>query len=111
MSSTKSSEKPEVIQYIGVGDLLAGEREILNSVVEGELDKLKRKRPNDAINGSLQVKVYQKEGDRKKYSMHLKLQFSKFLIDSSNHDDWDLPTALHKAFESVHNQLQHKDRF
>lgn len=111
MSSTKSSEKPEVIQYIGVGDLQPGEREVLNSVVEGELDKLKRKRPNDSINGSLQVKVYQKEGDRKKYSMHLKLQFSKFLIDSSNHDDWDLPTALHKAFESVHNQLQHKDRF
>jgi ribosome-associated translation inhibitor RaiA len=111
MSSTNSSEKPEIIQYIGVGDLQPGEREVLNSVVEGELDKLKRKHPNDSINGSLQVKVYNKEGDRKKYSMHLKLQFSKFLIDSSNHDDWDLPTALHKAFESVHNQLQHKDRY
>lgn len=111
MSSTKSSEKPQVIQYIGVGDLQSGEREVLNQVVEGELDKIKRKMPKDTVNGTLQVKVYQKEGDRKKYSMHLKLQFSKFLIDSSNQDDWDLPTALHKAFESVHNQLQHKDRF
>jgi ribosome-associated translation inhibitor RaiA len=111
MSSTKSSEKPQVIQYIGVGDLQAGEREVLNQVVEGEIDKLKRKHPNDSINGTLQVKVYQKEGDRRKYSMHLKIQFSKVLIDSSNHDDWDLPTALHKAFESVHNQLQHKNKF
>ncbi len=107
MSSAPHTPHKDTIQYVGVSDLTAEEQAIVNSIVTDEFSKIKRK-INNITDITVHIKTYQKEGGKKKYSMHIKIAAPTHVFDSSNQDDWDLPTALHKAFESVEHQITHK---
>lgn len=107
MSSAPHAPHKDTIQYIGVSDLTEQEKAIVNTIVTDEFSKIKRKL-NNITDITVHVKTYTKEGSKKKYSMHLKVAAPTHVFDSSNQDDWDLATALHKAFESVRNQITHK---
>ncbi len=97
----------EVIQFIGVSDLPAEEQAVVNTLTTEGYEKIKRKLHN-IVNMSVHVKCYQKEGNKKKYSLHVKVAAPTQVFDSSNADDWELPRAVHKAFNDIMNQIQHK---
>jgi len=108
MSSGTPREHSDRIQFIGVSELNAEEQEIVSSITTEYFEKLKRSLHNDT-NLVVHVKTHNVEGNRKKYSMHIRAMLpTKQQFDSTNQDDWELPAVLHKAFESIQNQIKHK---
>ncbi len=103
----KPIPETEVIQFVGVSDLPAEEQEVVQRLTTEHYEKIKRKLHN-LTNMTVHVKCYQKEGNRKKYSMHVKVVAPTQIFDSSNADDWELPRALHKAFTDIKHQIEHK---
>lgn len=107
MSSEKSSQSAELIQFIGLNELTPDEQKIIKTISQDSHDKIRRKL-NNITNMSVHVKAYSKEGSKKKYSMHVKVAAPTHVFDSSNMEDWDLPTAMHMAIESILHQIQHR---
>ncbi|MBW2969741.1 hypothetical protein KY319_01330 [Candidatus Woesearchaeota archaeon] len=97
----------EVIKFVGVSQLPAEEQATVQTLTTEYYEKIKRKLHN-IVNMTVHVKCYQKEGDRRKYSMHVKVAAPTQIFDSSNADDWELPRALHKSFTDILHQIQHK---
>lgn len=97
----------EVIQFVGVSELDAAEQAIVNSLVTENYEKIKRKLHN-IVNMTVHVKCYQKEGNRKKYSLNIKVSAPTKTFDSNMADDWELPRALHKAFDNITHQIEHR---
>lgn len=102
----KFGEK-EVIQFIGVSDLPAEEQAIVHQLTTEHYEKIKRKLHN-LTNMTVHVKCYDKEGDRKKYSLHVKVMAPTKEFNSTKADDWELPRAVHKAFNDIDAQIKHR---
>jgi len=107
MSRTNPNPSPEVIQFVGVSELSPEDQATVKSISTDEFEKIKRELHN-ITNMTVHVKCYEKEGDRKKYSMHVKVVAPTKVFDSSKADDWDLAKAMHMACESILHQIQHK---
>ncbi len=107
MSRTNPTPTPEVIQFVGVSDLSSEEQATINTITTEQFEKIKRELHN-ITNMTVHVKCYQKGGDKKKYSMHVKVVAPTHVFDSSNADDWELPRAIRKAFDDVLHQIQHR---
>ncbi len=107
MSRTNPAATPEVIQFVGVSELSAEEQATIQTITTEQFEKIKRDLQN-ITNMTVHVKFYQKGGEKKKYSMHVKVAAPTHVFDSSNADDWELPRALHKAFEDIRHQIQHR---
>ncbi len=56
------------------------------------------------------IKEYDRPGKAHKYSIHLNVNFPGRPAVSCNSQDWDLRRAMHKAFNDVHGNLQHRFR-
>jgi len=97
----------EVIQFVGVNCLSAEEQEVIQRLTTENYEKIKRDLRN-ITNMTVHVKCYEKEGNRKKYSMHVKVIAPTKEFNSSKADDWELPRALHKAFNDIRSQIQHR---
>lgn len=97
----------EVIQLVGVNKLPAEEQAVVQEITTSEYEKVKRDMHNltDLV---VHVKTYEKDGGRKKYSLHVRVNAPSVMFESSRSDDWDLRRAMHKAFEDVKNQVKHK---
>lgn len=108
MASGTPKQKEDRIQFIGVSSLSADEQDTVNKLTTEYFEKIKRSLHNET-NLVVHVKTHNAEGGRKKYSMHVRAMApTKQQFDSSNQDDWALPAALHKAFESIQHQITHK---
>jgi len=101
----KFGEK-EVIRFIGVSDLPAEEQAIVQDVTTQHYEKIKRKLQN-ITDMTVHVKCYAKDGDRKKYSLHVAVAAPTKVFNSSNAEDWELPRVLHKAFNDIDAQVVH----
>jgi hypothetical protein len=102
----KFGEK-EVIQFVGVSSLPADEQEIVHRLTTEHYEKIKRDLRN-ITNMTVHIKCYEKEGNRKKYSMHVKVVAPTREFNSTKADDWELSRALHKAFNDIRSQIQHR---
>ncbi|MBI4146651.1 hypothetical protein HY489_04925 [Candidatus Woesearchaeota archaeon] len=108
MSSGKEKTKEEIIQFVGVSSLAPSEQEVVQILTTEYFDKIKRAVHN-MTNLTVHVKAHNAEGNRKKYSLHVRVQVpTKNTFESCNADDWELPRAVHKAFEDVQSQIRHK---
>ena len=107
MSNSAPKQKDEIIRFVGVNELSAGEQEIIKKLTTENYLKIKRDL-QDITNLVVHVKFYAGEGSRKKYSMHVRVAASKHNFESTNADDWEIHTALHKAFEEIKSQIHHK---
>lgn len=108
MSSGVERNKEEIIQYVGVSDLNEEERAAVNRVTTEGYEKVKRDLQN-LTNLLVHIKTYNKEGDRKKYSVHLRVDApTKINLASSRSDDWEIAAAMHKAFDDVRAQIRHR---
>jgi len=102
----KFGEK-EVIQFTGVSDLSAEDQAIVHTITTEHYEKIKRDLHN-LTNMTVHVKCYEKDGNRKKYSLNVKVMAPTKEFNSSNADDWELSKALHEAFINIRNQIQHR---
>lgn len=99
----------EVIQFIGLKDLLPEEQGLVQSLTTKGYEKIKRDLRN-ATSLTVHVKRYKKassEEKRQKYSVHVKvIAATRRPIVSCMAHDWDLPRAMHKAFNDIKSQLK-----
>jgi len=94
-----------IIQYVDIEK--AGDQEdYIKSLIEKTASKL----DPDTLKDSkliVDLKEHEKEGSRKKFSFHIKLEAPSTML-SAHADDWDLVKATHKVLDNLENEFQHK---
>ena len=99
--------KEEVIQFIGVSDLNAEEQAIVNALSTEYYQKIKRSL-NNLTSLAVHVKVHSKEGSKKKFAIRIRAIAPTSIIEAKLAHDWDLARTLHKAFENIEKEIEHK---
>ncbi|MBW2969460.1 hypothetical protein KY315_01055 [Candidatus Woesearchaeota archaeon] len=97
----------EIIQFVGVKDLEPMEQETVQRLTTENYEKIKRALKN-ITSLKVHVKMYKKEGEQKKFSMHVQAIYPGGTIESNKSHDFELPKALHQAFADVLVQIEHK---
>lgn len=98
----------EQIQFVGMNDLEPTDQYTVQKICAENYNKIKRGLKN-SLSLIVHIKCYEKEGGKKKYSIHIRcLSPSKIMIESCRSHDWELARAIHKAFEDIKNQINHK---
>jgi hypothetical protein len=102
----------ELVQFVGLKDLAPEEQDLVQGLTTKAYEKLKRDLQNTA-SVVVHIKRYKKasgpgEEKRQKFSVHVKViaPTKKPLVSSMAHD-WELPRAVHKAFNDIQAQLKH----
>lgn len=85
------------------------EKETLDRLLNEYYEKIKRELKKDIVI-NLNLKIYEKgekgERGKKKYSLNLKIVNS--VVFKSDSDDYDLARAIHKAFNKVMREIEHR---
>lgn len=93
--------------FVGLKDFSKAEQIKINSLTEEYCKKIEMDLPNSTL--VLQVKKHAATGKRVNYSVHARIDAPAFLIEAKA-DDWDLSVVLHKVFDKVIHQIQHRFR-
>lgn len=97
----------ELIQFIGVDELENEDKEMVNTLANEYYDKYKTFLQNQ-VNLIVHVKCHDKEGNRKKYSIHARIISPTVTFESDKATDWDLARTLHKTFKNLENEIRHR---
>ena len=97
----------EIIQFIGVSDLDPMEQDTVQTLTTENYPKIKRALKN-ITSLKVHVKTYKKEGEQKKFSLHVQAIYPGGTIESNKAHDFELPRAIHKAFNDIKEQINHK---
>ena len=85
------------------------EKETLDRLLNEYYEKIKRELKKDIV-VNLNLKIYEKgekgEKGKKKYSINLKVVNS--VVFKSDSYDYDLAKAVHKAFNKIMSEIEHK---
>ncbi|MBS3102996.1 hypothetical protein J4458_06165 [Candidatus Woesearchaeota archaeon] len=95
------------IQVVGIKDLDEMELEAVYRIGDRYYGKLQRAVKNMA-SLVVHIKSYDKEGRQRKYSVHVKLVAPARIFVSTKVHDWNLEKALHKSFQDIERQSQHR---
>lgn len=95
-----------LIQFIGLKDFDSSETSIIKELSEEYYEKLLRDITNAQL--ILELKKYKKDGEKAKYAFHSRVESGKSLALVSKASDWDLKRTLHKLFQKLEHELQHK---
>ncbi|MBI2665542.1 CBS domain-containing protein [Candidatus Woesearchaeota archaeon] len=98
------------LSFIGLNqmDIEPYQKYNIKKICSNESFKLQRGIHND-FSMTIHLKEYGKEGQRHKFSIHMRLEYPGKLITSSQ-DDWDIETALRKAFNNAKNEVSNRLR-
>ena len=98
----------EQIQYIGVADLSPEEQATVQKI-SAEYQTKFQARMHDLEGITVHVKTHSHQSSKKRYAVHARLHLpSRTIIESCTGDDWNLTTAMHKSWEDVVHQVQHR---
>ncbi len=103
----KEIPNQEIIQFIGVHELEPMEQEAVQRLTTESYAKIKRDLKN-ITSLKVHVKVYKKEGEQKKFSLHVQAIFPGGTIESNRAHDFELARAIHKAFNDIKERVNHK---
>lgn len=93
------------IQYIGVNELKDNEKEIVDALSVKHSERIERSL--DGITSfRVHLKVYEKEGNRNKFSITIHI-VGKGKVFRSSASGWDLPKALHQSYLDIEKQIEH----
>lgn len=95
----------EPIQIIGMNELDENELQIVNELSTQYREKLARDLKN-ITSLVVHVKLSQKEGNKKKYTIKTRVIAPTKIFESSD-SDWDLARTLHMVFNDLKRQIQH----
>ncbi len=99
----------ELIQFIGVSELAPEEQAVVSKLSTEHYEKLNRILKNNIENMTVHVKCYAKEGEKKKFSLHVRVKIpSHAVMESCKSHDFDLARALHKSFDDLRVQVEHR---
>lgn len=96
----------EPIQIIGIEELEDDEKGIVTKLVNEYYEKIKMALNKD-ISVKLHTKKHSKAGKRHKYDMRVVVDAPAKMFEAQE-SDWDLSRALHKVFQNVEREIQHK---
>jgi len=100
----------EVLQFVGLRDLSPEEQDTVNRLSTEYYEKVKRAAKN-LTNVKVHIKCYQKEGAKKKFSVHIHVSIpSHAIIESCKSHDFELAKSIHSAFQDVQEQMRKKLR-
>jgi uncharacterized protein YnzC (UPF0291/DUF896 family) len=92
------------LQTKGMELLTEKEKQIADKLLNEYYEKIKRQIKKD-FTFRINFKEYDKEGEKKKYSINAEvLALKKF---SASDYDWDFARALHKVLTKLVNQIEH----
>ena len=96
------------INFVGIRKLDDFEISLLEDLTGKFYSKVNRRFEDIML--TLDIKKYNATGKRKKYSIHLRADHPDInnRVLSAKHFDWDLATALHKTFDSLLSEMDHK---
>jgi ribosome-associated translation inhibitor RaiA len=98
----------EQVQFVGVNELSPEEQALVSRLSTEHYEKLQRTLKT-IENMTVHVKHYEKTGGKRKFSLHVRIKApTKAVIESCTSDDFDLARALHKAFEDLKTQVEHR---
>ena len=98
----------ELIQFIGVNELEPEEQAIVSKLSTEHYEKLHRMMKN-IENMTVHIKCYGEEGGKRKFSLHVRVKAPTMaVIESCKSHDFDLARALHKAFDDLKTQVEHR---
>lgn len=100
----------EMIQFVGVSELAPEEQALVSKLSTEHYEKIKRMIPN-LEQMVVHVKCYENDAQakKKKYSLHVRVKVpSASIIESCKSHDFDLARALHKSFDDIRAQIEHK---
>lgn len=94
------------IKFIGLQDLKLKSYEKYNvtKIVSNQAFKLQRALHNQ-FSLVMHLKEYQKDGNRQKYAINLRVEFPGRIVTVSE-DDWDIETAVRKTLDNAKNKLK-----
>jgi len=97
----------ELIQFVGVNELDPEEQAVVSRLSTEQFEKIRRMVTN-IENMTVHIKSYDKEG-KKKFSLHIRVKApTSAVIESCKSHDFDLARALHKAFDDIRTQIEHR---
>ncbi len=97
----------EKIQYSGLDQVDKKERMLLDKLSAEYYPKIQRMLHNE-LNLHINIKRYNKEGTREKWSIHVQANAPTIKFTSDKASDWDFARTLHKAFKDLENQIKKK---
>ncbi|MEM2916281.1 MAG: hypothetical protein QXT19_02910 [Candidatus Woesearchaeota archaeon] len=98
----------ELIQFVGVNELDAEQQALVSKLSTESFEKFTRLLKN-VEQMVVHIKSYEREGKKKKFSLHVRLKApTTAVIESCKSHDFDLARALHKAFDDIRAQIEHK---
>lgn len=93
------------IEIIGSEILSEEEKSITNKIINEYIPRFEREIKNP-IKLKLDIKEYDKDGKKKKYSINSQIIFSGKVFVSDSWD-WNLAKAINKAMTKIETELEH----
>jgi len=95
------------IQFVGLNDLKLEkyDQQALQKICANEALKLQRAVNNENFSLHVHLKRYEKDGNRCKYAVNMRVEFPGRIVSISQ-DDWDWRTAVRKTFANAKNKVQ-----
>lgn len=94
------------LQVIGMENLDEFEKGIINKLANEYYPKIQRAIKN-MTSIVLHINAHSKGGKRKRYTIKIRAVAPTRVFESSA-EKWDLATALHKAFEEILHEIEHR---
>ncbi|MDP2908031.1 MAG: hypothetical protein Q8O03_08935 [Nanoarchaeota archaeon] len=93
------------ITYVGLKNLDSFEISNLQTLVGRYYPKIQRHFSNATL--TVNIKTANVAGKRKRYTISLRVSAPSVIL-SVEHMDWELQRAVHRAFDGLENEAQHK---
>jgi len=96
----------EQIQITGIDEISEQDKALVNKLSNEYYDKFKRALKNE-ISIKLHIKQHSKTGKKHKSDVRVQLSAPTRIFEAQE-SDWDLARTLHKVFNNLERELQHK---
>ncbi len=94
------------IQIKGIDILTEQEKRLANKLLNEYFPKIERKIKN-IISLKVHIKEYEKEGERKKYSINIKIINSTDVFEANAYN-WDFARTMHKVLKKIENEIENR---
>lgn len=93
------------VTYRGLDSLDAVEKATLERICPKEFSKIKRDLPSSSL--IVDIKKMNKEGKRVVYNIKARVDAPSIKL-YAEHSDWELQRVIHRTFENLKVEVQHK---
>ena len=96
----------EQIEITGLDILTEEEKKLSDKLLNEYYPKIQRQVKN-IITLKVHIKEYEKNGERKKYSINIKVINSTDVFEANAHD-WDFARTMHKVLKKIETEIENR---